>query len=206
MGNKAIYSYHYLSLHPMKIGLFFGSFNPVHCGHMVIANYMAEFAGLEKVWFVVSPHNPLKKKESLLSNHHRIRLVREAIGDDTRMKASNIEFSLPQPSYTVNTLAYLHEKFPKHSFALIMGSDNLESLDKWKNYEQILGHYEIYVYPRPGHDGGKFINHPKVKMTDTPLMDVSSTFIRNAISEGRDVRHFLPESVWKFIREMHFYE
>ena len=189
----------------MKIGLFFGSFNPVHVGHMVLANYMLEFTELERVWFVVSPHNPLKKKSSLLADHHRLALVRAAIGDNTKYKASNIEFGLPQPSYTVNTLAYLEEKYPEEEFALIMGADNLESLDKWKNFEVILERYKIYVYPRPGCTGGQFAKHKNVIMTDAPLMDVSSTMIREAIRAKKNVQHFMPEAAWKYCEEMHFY-
>lgn len=190
----------------MKIGLFFGSFNPVHVGHMVLANYMMEFTELERIWFVVSPHNPLKQKSSLLADHHRLALVREAIGDNTNYKASNIEFGLPQPSYTVNTLAYLEEKYPTDEFALIMGSDNLESLDKWKNFEVILERYKIYVYPRPDSTGGKFAQHKSVIMTKAPLMDISSTMIREAIKAKKNVQYFLPEGAWKYLSEMHFYE
>lgn len=190
----------------MKIGLFFGSFNPIHVGHMVIANHMLEFTGLDRIWFVVSPHNPLKTKTSLLHERQRLAMVSLAIGDNNKMKASNIEFKLPQPSYTVNTLAYLEEKYPGKEFALIMGADNLENLHKWKNYEEILRRYEIYVYPRPGNDGGALIKHPKVKMVDTPLMEISSTAIRQALKEKKDVRYFVPESVWQYMKEMHFYE
>lgn len=190
----------------MKIGLFFGSFNPIHVGHMVIANHMLEFTGLDRIWFVVSPHNPLKTKTSLLHERQRLAMVSLAIGDNNKMKASNIEFKLPQPSYTVNTLAYLEEKYPGKEFALIMGADNLENLHKWKNYEEILRRYEIYVYPRPGSDGGALIKHPKVKMVDTPLMEISSTAIRQALKEKKDVRYFVPESVWQYMKEMHFYE
>src|SRR6187401_951482 len=131
----------------MKVGLFFGSFNPIHIGHMAIANYMLEFTDLKNIWFVVTPHNPLKEKKTLLADNHRLRLVREAIGYYTKFKASNIEFKLPQPSYTINTLTYLKEKYPKNDFALIIGSDNLQTFDKWKNYEEILNGYDIYVYP-----------------------------------------------------------
>lgn len=189
----------------MKIGLFFGSFNPVHVGHMVLANYMLEFTDLQRIWFVVSPHNPLKKKSSLLADHHRLALMQQAIGDNSRLKASDIEFGLPQPSYTVNTLVHLAEKYPKNQFALIMGSDNLESLKKWKNFETILEHYQIYVYPRPGFPGGEFVTHANVQMTDAPQMSISSTMIRNAIKEKKDMRYFMPEAAWKYLDEMHFY-
>lgn len=190
----------------MKIGLFFGSFNPIHTGHMVLANYMLEFTELERIWFVVTPHNPLKQKSSLLADNHRLALVRAAIGENTKYKASNIEFGLPQPSYTVNTLAYIGEKFPNDEFALIMGSDNLESLNKWKNYEVILDRYKIYVYPRPGSAGGDFAKHKNVVMTDAPLMDISSTMIREGIKAKKNMQYFLPEGAWKYLEEMHFYQ
>ena len=190
----------------MKIGLFFGSFNPIHIGHTAIANYMLEFCGLDRLWFVVTPHNPLKEKKTLLADIHRLQLVREAIGDNNKMKASNVEFSLPQPSYTVNTLAYLKEKHPEHEFVLILGSDNLSTFKKWKNYEEILKHHHLLVYPRAESDGGELAKHPKVKMTDAPLMDVSSTFIRQAIKNKKDVRYLMPDAAWQYAREMHFYE
>lgn len=190
----------------MKVGLFFGSFNPVHVGHMVLANYMLEYTGLERIWFIVSPHNPLKQKSTLLDEKQRLHLVNLAIGDNTKMKASNIEFKLPRPSYTVDTLAYLKEKYPKNEYALIMGSDNLESFHKWKNYEEILKYYELYVYPRPDSDGGKLKTHPKVKLVNAPLMEISSTAIRQAIKEKKDVRYFLPEAAWNYLKEMHFYK
>lgn len=190
----------------MKVGLLFGSFNPVHIGHMVIANYMLEFTDMDKLWFVVSPHNPLKKKSTLLADHHRLELVNRAIGDNSKMRASDIEFRLPQPSYTVTTLAYLKEKYPDHKFALIMGSDNLATLHKWRNYEVLLKEYEIFVYPRPGDKELPFRDHPNVKITEAPLMDVSSTFIRNAIKGKKDVRYFMPDAVARYIKEMHFYE
>jgi len=189
-----------------KIGLFFGSFNPVHIGHLAITGHMLEFTDLDEVWMVVSPHNPLKKKETLLADNHRLRLVREAIGDNNRIKASNIEFKLPQPNYTIDTLAYLREKYPTQKFVLIMGTDNLQSLHKWKNFEQLLSDYAIYAYKRPGFDSGKFANHPSVKITDAPLMEISSSFIRQAIKDKKDVRYLLSPAVWQYIKEMHFYE
>lgn len=189
----------------MKIGLYFGSFNPVHIGHMAIAGYMTEFTDLQQVWLVVSPHNPLKPAGSLLQDYHRYHLVELAIGDYRRLKASKVEFDLPRPSYTVVTLAYLGEKYPEHEFSLIMGSDNLESLRKWKDYELILERHNIYVYPRPGHEGGEFRSHPHVQWTEAPQMEVSSSFIRKSLREGRDVRFLLPESVWNYVDEMNFY-
>lgn len=190
----------------MKVGLFFGSFNPIHVGHLVLANYFAEFTGLDEVWLVVSPHNPLKEKSGLLKDHHRLELVRRAIDDYPRLKASNIEFKLSQPNYTVNTLAHLTEKYPGVHFTLIMGSDNLQTLDKWRNYETILEYYNILVYPRPGFDGGDFRNHPRVTWAEAPQMDISSTFIRKAIREKKDVRFYMPAAVAEYVREMHFYE
>ncbi|MCD6065877.1 MAG: nicotinate-nucleotide adenylyltransferase [Bacteroidetes bacterium] len=188
------------------VGLFFGSFNPVHIGHMVLANYMLEYEGLKELWFVVSPHNPLKEKASLLNYRQRLHMVNLAIDDDPRMKASDIEFNLPQPSYTVNTLAYLKEKYPRKKFALIMGSDNLQTFHKWKNYEEILARYKLLIYPRPGFDGGKLAAHPSVRQTDAPVMEISSSFIRNTIKENKKPGYFLPKAVWKYIEEMHFYE
>ena len=190
----------------MKIGLFFGSFNPVHCGHMVLAGYMSEFTDLEQIWFIVSPHNPLKLKNSLLQDYHRLSLVKIAIGDNRKLKASDIEFKLPRPSYTINTLAYLFEKFPSHQFVLILGSDNLESFTKWKNYSEILDQVELYVYTRKDSAGGELINHPKVKKIPAPLMEISSSFIRDAIHNKKDIRYMLPEKVWEYIDEMSFYK
>ena len=190
----------------MKVGLFFGSFNPIHVGHMVLANYMLEFTDLEQIWFVVSPHNPLKQKSSLLDQKHRLQLVNIAIEKQVKFKSSNIEFKLPQPSYTINTLTYLTEKYPNTKFALIMGSDNLENFHKWKNYEEILKRFELYVYPRPENDGGALKNHANVKLINAPLMEISSTLIRQAIREKKDVQFFVPEKVWEYIQEMHFYE
>lgn len=189
----------------MKVGLFFGSFNPVHVGHMVIANYFVSFTDLQQIWFVVSPHNPLKDKQSLLSDYHRLEIVNRAIENDSRFKASNIEFGLTQPNYTIHTLVHLSERNPHHQFVLMMGSDNLQSFHKWKNYEAILEHYELYVYPRNGFDGGPFRDHSSVRWIDAPMMEISSTFIRKSIAQGADVRHFMPESAYTFIDEMNFY-
>jgi len=189
-----------------KTGLFFGSFNPLHVGHMVLANYMLEFTELDEIWFVVSPHNPLKEKQTLLAQNHRLAMVRLAVEGLAHFKASNIEFKLSQPSYTVNTLAHLKEKYPKKNFSLIMGMDNLQTFDKWKNYEQILKNHDLYVYPRPKLEPGKFANHPKVFLTDAPIMEISSSFIRKAIKEKKDVSCFMPEKVAAYIEEMNFYK
>jgi nicotinate-nucleotide adenylyltransferase len=190
----------------MHIGLFFGSFNPIHIGHMVLANYMASFTELEQVWFVVSPHNPLKEKSSLLNQNQRLHMVNLAIGDNTKLKSSNIEFGLSQPSYTIHTLAHLKEKYPQHRFSLIMGEDNLESFTKWKNYEEILKNHCLYVYPRPNSNSGDLKTHPNVIITEAPLMDISSTMIRKAIKDKKDVSFFVPLAVWHYLDEMSFYK
>lgn len=190
----------------MKIGLYFGSFNPIHSGHLIIAGYMAEFSDLKQIWLVVSPHNPLKPIGSLLQDYHRFHLVEIGIGSNKKLKASKIEFELAKPSYTVVTLAYLQDKYPKHEFSLIMGADNLESFPKWKNYELILEQHDIYVYPRPNHTGGALKDHPRVKWIDAPLMEISSSFIRKAIKDGKDVRYMMPESVADYMDEMNFYK
>ena len=189
-----------------KIGLYFGSFNPIHVGHLLVANYIAEFGPVDEVWLVVSPQNPFKTKESLLSNHHRLQLVNLAIGDYPKLKASSIEFDLPTPSYTVNTLAHLSEKYPKHQFSLIMGSDNLENFHKWKNYEAIIEHYHILVYPRNTFKGHALLDNPKFSLVNAPEVEISSSFIRQAIHDKKDVRHFLSPAVWDYVKEMHFYE
>jgi len=188
------------------IGLYFGSFNPIHIGHLAIANYMVEYANLDELWFIVSPHNPLKQKNSLLADYHRLELVNLAISDYPKFKASNIEFTLPKPSYTSNTLAYLDEKFPDKQFGLIIGEDNLSSFTKWKNYEELLNQRQFYVYPRPGCKKTSFHNHKNVIFVKAPHMEISSSFIRSAIKEGKDIRFFMPEIVWKYIDEMNFYK
>jgi len=189
----------------MKIGLFFGSFNPVHNGHLIIANYVCETTELEKTWLVVSPQNPLKQKETLLREYDRLHLINLAIEDNKNLKASNIEFKLPKPSYTIDTLTYLQEKYPQHEFSLIMGSDNLETLHKWKNYELILQHYPIYVYNRRGTDTNPFLKKKKVYFLDFPFLDISATFIRENLKNGVSMQYFLPEPVWKYIDEMKLY-
>jgi nicotinate-nucleotide adenylyltransferase len=190
----------------MRIGLFFGSFNPIHVGHLAIANYMVEFTDLDRVWFVVSPHNPLKQKSTLLADYHRLQMVRLAIEYDNRFKASNIEFDLPQPSYTIDTLTYLKEKYPEYEFVLIMGSDGLKTFHKWKNSDQVIVDYPRYVYPRPGTDPELLNNLINGCIVRAPSMEISSTFIREAIANGKNVRYFLPEKVWEFISEMNFYK
>jgi nicotinate-nucleotide adenylyltransferase len=203
----------------MKVGLYFGTFNPIHVGHLVIANYMADYTDLDQVWLVVSPQNPLKNKSSLLTDYHRLALVREGIEGNDKLRASDIEFNLPKPSYTVTTLVYLKEKFPDHDFSLIMGEDNLRTLHKWKNHSVILDNHDLYVYPRvltpqeeqelnengPLSDN-KFKERANIHMCDAPVMKVSSSFIRQAIKDGKDVRYLLTESVHKYVDDMNFYK
>jgi len=196
----------------MKTGLFFGSFNPVHIGHMAIANYIAEYTDLREIWFVVSPHNPLKPKESLLDDRDRYYLVELAIGNDLRFRASDIEFSLPQPSYTIDTMAYLSEKYPEREFTLIMGEDNLNTLHKWKNAAELVKRYPLIVYPRlnPGRKSSRKLQEilvtASVKEVNAPLMEISGTFIRSAVKEGKDLSWYVPAPAWKYITEMHFYK
>lgn len=190
----------------MHIGLFFGSFNPIHNGHLAIAGYMAQFTELDQVWFVVSPHNPFKEKKSLLKGYHRLAMVNAAVEDISYLRGSDIEFGLSQPSYTINTLVHLIEKYPNDEFSLIMGSDNLVHLKKWKNYEEILKHHKIYVYPRPSHSTSDLENHSSVIITKAPLMEISSTFIRNLIAESKDACPFMPFKAWEYLDEMNFYK
>jgi len=189
----------------MKIGLFFGSFNPVHIGHMIIANHMVEYTDLSQVWMVVSPHNPLKEKTSLARDSDRLHLVRLAIGDNPKIRVSNVEFSLPVPSYTIDTLTYLREKYPKKQFSLIMGGDNLESIEKWKNYELLLSDYDIYIYQRPGFENKKYADNPRITIVDAPMLDISATFIRNAIKSGKSVRYLVPDEVFEYLENSVLY-
>jgi nicotinate-nucleotide adenylyltransferase len=196
----------------METGLFFGSFNPVHIGHMAIANYMTEYSSLSEIWFVVSPQNPLKLKNTLLSDRDRLYMTELAIGDDARFRVCDVEFTLPHPSYTIDTLAYLTEKYPSRRFTLIMGEDNLTTLHKWKNAEVLVKNYPIIVYPRlkSGRRNAKrlleILAMADIKEISAPVMEISGTFIRQAIREGKDISWFVPAPVWKYICEMHFYE
>ncbi len=202
----------------MKIGLYFGTFNPIHVGHLIIANHMAEHSDLEQIWMVVTPHNPLKKKSTLLDNHHRLEMVHLATQGYPKIKPSDFEFKLPQPNFTVNTLVRLEEKYPQHKFALIMGEDNLKTLHKWKNYEVLLNNYAIYVYPRMESSDKtsdvlaqevskmEILIHPNVKMIEAPVVEISSTFIRNNIKEGKNIQPLLPEKVWQYIDHNLFYK
>ena len=191
----------------MKTGLFFGSFNPVHIGHMIIANHMIQYTDLKEIWMVVSPHNPLKSKASLAKDSDRLHLVQLAIDDNPHIKASNIEFSLPVPSYTIDTLIHLQEKYPKREFCLIMGGDNVESLPKWKNYELLLQNYDIYVYERPGYNTTLAADYPRIKIVkDVPMMDISATFIRNAIRDKKSIQYLVPEKVFDYLDGSQMYK
>lgn len=192
----------------MKIGLYFGTFNPIHIGHLIIANQLAEQSDLDQIWLVVTPQSPFKKKQSLLDNYQRLEMVFRATEDYDKLQPSDIEFSLPQPNYTVNTLAHLQEKFPQHAFSLIMGEDNLKSFHKWKNYQHILDNHDIYVYPRisEGTVKTQFDGHKRIHDVDAPIIELSSTFIRNSIKNGINVKPMLPQTVWQYIDEMNFYK
>lgn len=173
---------------------------------MALANYMLSYTDMDEIWMVISPHNPLKNKSSLLNQNHRLALVNLAIDDFQGIKSSTIEFNLPQPSYTINTLAHLNEKYPLHKFSLIMGQDNLMNFGKWKNHEAILKSYKIFVYPRQNSVSSEFDNHPNVHFTKAPIIEISSTLIRNAIKERKDVRFFLPSKVWNEIEAAGYYQ
>ncbi len=192
----------------MKIGLYFGTFNPIHIGHLTIANHLAEHSDLDQIWFVVTPQSPFKKKSSLLDNYQRLEMVFQATKDYDKLRPSDIEFGLKQPNYTIDTLVYLEEKYPNHTFSLIMGEDNLKGFHKWKNYELILENYNIYVYPRisEGKTDTQFKDHPKIHHVAAPIMEISSTFIRNSIKDGKNIRPLLPYAVWEYIDEMNFYK
>ncbi|GAA4760422.1 nicotinate (nicotinamide) nucleotide adenylyltransferase [Flavobacterium hankyongi] len=191
----------------MKVGLYFGTFNPIHIGHLIIANHMAEYSDLDQIWMVVTPHNPHKQKNTLLDDYHRLHMVHLATEDFPKIKPSDIEFKLPQPNYTVNTLAHLQEKFPVYEFSLIMGEDNLNSLHKWKNYEHILSNHDVYVYPRvnSGEMNSEFANHPKIHRVGAPVIEISSTFIRESIKKKKNVTPMLPRKLWEYVEHNLFY-
>lgn len=199
----------------MRIGLYFGTYNPIHVGHLIIANHMAERDDMDQVWLVVTPQNPLKTNNNLLADYHRLALVKIAIDDNFSLRASDVEFNLPKPSYTVDTLAHLREQYPEHQFALIMGEDNLRTFHKWKNYEVILERHQIYVYPRPitlaelnnevAPTKSKIHDHKNVIVTDSPMMQISSTIIRNNIQKGQSIQYLVTDPVRQYIDEMNFY-
>lgn len=202
----------------MKIGLYFGTFNPIHIGHLIIANHLAEYTELEQIWMVVTPHNPLKNKKTILDDYQRLQLVFLATENFPKIKPSDIEFKLSQPNYTVNTLAHLQDKFPQHEFSLIMGEDNLNSLHKWKNHEVILQNHEIYVYPRISSDSDTspkgelskqdsiYTNNSKIHLIDAPIVEISSTFIRENIKNKKNVRPLMSEKVWEYIDHNNLYK
>lgn len=187
------------------VGLYFGTFNPVHIGHMIIAQFMLEHSNMDEIWFMVTPHNPHKKKSTLLDDRQRLHMVELAIDDHVSMKASDEEFGLPQPSYTVTTLTHLSEKFPDKKFSLIMGMDNLQSFHKWKNFDRIIEAHDLYVYPRPGYNGGQFADHEKVHIIPAPNMEISSTQIRSSIKEHKNVSYMLPPRVWEYLETNNYY-
>lgn len=190
-----------------KIGLFFGSFNPVHNGHMIIANYMVTKTDLNEVWMIVSPHNPLKDKQSLANDYDRLHLVNLAIGDNLKIKSSNIEFSLPKPSYTIDTLTYLTEKFPENEYVLLMGGDNLSSLHKWKNFEMILNNFQIYVYKRPDYTLDNLMPHANIRtFDDVPLMHISATYIRECIKSNFSIEYLVPDKVFQYLNGSSLYK
>ncbi len=189
-----------------RVGLFFGSFNPIHNGHLILANYMVEFTDLHELWFVVSPQNPLKEKKTLLEELHRFDLVVKAVDDDPRFRVSDIEFRMPKPSFTIDTLTRLSEKHPAIEFSLICGMDNLESIHKWKNFETLLDGYRLLVYPRKGYSGGEYANHPSVQYVEAPEIEISSSFIRRAVASGKNLSYFMPPKAFEYMTLMHFYE
>jgi nicotinate-nucleotide adenylyltransferase len=192
----------------MKIGLYFGTFNPIHAGHLIIANHLAEHTDLEQIWMVVTPHNPLKQKNTLLDDYHRLHLVRLATEDYPKIKPSDIEFKLPQPNYTVNTLVHLLEKYPQHEFSLVMGEDNLKSFHKWKNYDYILQNHDIYVYPRVSDEAEnlELKDHARIHHIAAPIVEISSTFIRENIKNKKNIRPLLPYNVWEYVDHNNFYK
>jgi len=190
----------------MKVGLYFGSFNPVHTGHLIIANHVLNFTDLDEVWFVISPQNPFKKRKNLIDSYDRLALVQLAIGDNSRLKPCTIEFKMPVPSYTVDTLAYLKDNYSGYDFSLIMGSDNLVNFHKWKNYEVILKYHNIIVYMRPGYTEVPFLDHPAVKTLKAPLLEISSSFIRKLLKEGKSIQYLVPDKVYKEIIKSSLYK
>ncbi|WP_026998611.1 nicotinate (nicotinamide) nucleotide adenylyltransferase [Eisenibacter elegans] len=190
----------------MKIGLFFGSFNPIHIGHLVIANTMAETTDLDQVWMIVSPQNPFKKQKNLLHEFDRYDMVQQAIADNAKLRVSDIEFHLPKPSYTIDTLTVIQERFAQHEFVLIMGSDNLRHFEKWKNHDKILKYFSLYVYPRPDSEATQWDNHPKVRWVAAPMMDISATFIRRCIEARQSIRYLVPDDVIAYIERKKFYQ
>jgi nicotinate-nucleotide adenylyltransferase len=190
----------------MKIGLYFGSFNPVHHGHLIIASHVVQSSDLDQVWFVVSPQNPLKPSAGLLNEYHRLFLIRAAIEGEKSLRATDIEFKLPRPSYTIDTLTYLREKHPKHNFSIIMGSDSYQNLVRWKNYEQLLKDTEIYIYVRTGFENLPAYPEGQIKVLEAPLLQISATHIRNFLKEGKSIRYLVPDVVKEEIERNRYYQ
>lgn len=191
----------------MQIGLYFGSFNPVHNGHLIIANHIAEYGGVEKIWFVVSPQNPLKETRSLLNEYDRLHLVKLAISDNERFHASDIEFRLPRPSFTIDTLTYLKEQFPQHQFKLIMGSDSFQNISRWKNYELLLRDHALLIYSRPGFEiSPSQLNGHNVQLLQAPLLEISSTYLRTQIKNKKSIRYLTPDAVADYILDNRYYQ
>ena len=188
-----------------KVGIYSGSFNPIHHGHVMLANYLVEFSDLDELWFVVSPQNPLKKKEDLLDDDERLKMLQLALGDDSRFHVCDIEMHLPTPSYTINTLTALSEQYPDYEFVFICGMDSLQNFQNWREFQKILDNFRLLVFPRAGYDGGELTHHPNVTVVETPIIEISSTFIRDCVKNGKDVRHFMPEKAFRYMDEMGFY-
>jgi nicotinate-nucleotide adenylyltransferase len=189
----------------MTIGLFFGSFNPIHAGHLIIAQVMHQKAKLDKVWFVVSPQNPFKRNQSLLHEFDRLDMVRAAIDDNPHFEATDIEFTMPRPSFTIDTLIYLAEKYPTYTFRLIIGQDNLSTFPRWKNYQRIVKDFGLLVYPRPDATPSDLLGHPQVRLIEAPMMDISATFIRKSVQKGHSVRYLVPDPVHELIQSRKYY-
>lgn len=190
----------------MRVGLYFGSFNPIHNGHLIIANYFINETDLNEIWFVVSPQNPFKQKKGLLNENHRLHLVKAAIEGEQKLKASNVEFKLPKPSYTINTLVYLQEKYPKHEFIIIMGSDGFQNIEHWKNASLILENYEIYIYERPNYTVSQASVSTNIKIANAPLLEISSTHIRSLIKSAKSIRYLVPDAVLEEIKNQQYYQ
>jgi nicotinate-nucleotide adenylyltransferase len=189
----------------MKIGLYFGSFNPVHHGHLIIANHVIQSTELDQVWFVVSPQNPLKPAVGLLNEYHRLFLINAAIEGEKQLRTTDIEFKLPRPSYTIDTLTYIREKYPQHEFSVIMGSDSYQNLPRWKNYEQLLKNTELYIYVRAGFETIPVYNNAKIHILEAPLLQISATHIRNILKEGKSIRYLVPDAVKEEIERNRYY-
>jgi nicotinate-nucleotide adenylyltransferase len=188
----------------MHIGLYFGSFNPIHTGHLIVANHIIEHTEIDKIWFVVSPHNPLKDAHSLLNEYDRLHLVNLAIEDNPKFRASNVEFHLPKPSYTIDTLTYLTEKFPLEKFTVIMGSDSFQNIHRWKNFEQLVANYDFIIYKRPGFEIAETHKASIVSVT-APLLDISSTYIRQQVKEKLSLKYLVPDPVREYIENNNYY-